>query len=290
MNNDCYQCHHRNIIKLVDKHKADVGMKGEQIGYLTNILNRNRIQSNVFVSTIIHREARQLLCSDDFYLHEKDKANEILLKNYQHWQALVKQDSNPLYTAMKLSIIGNIIDYGAHSVPDDIEQYVNGKLSASITLDQSEELFKDIKNAKNILYLGDNCGELIFDKLFIENMNHPDITFTVRGMPIINDVTQREADITGIAQVAKVISNGFDAPSTLLEYCSQEFKEAFDSADLIISKGQGNLEGLLHYNDPRLYFLLTAKCHYIANILGVSKGDLVVTNASTIKRNQCLLK
>lgn len=288
MNIDCYKCHHRNIIKLVDKHTIDVQVKAEQIGHLTNLLHKHGDESNVLVSTLVHREARNLLQSDDFYLNEKDKANKLLLNNYQHWENIVKQSSNPYYTALKLAIIGNIIDYGAHSVPDDIEQYINEKLSCSISLDESNKLFNEIAKAKKVLYLGDNCGEIVFDKLFLETINHSNVTFVVRGLPVINDVTQREADMVGMNKVAKVISNGFDAPSTLLEYCSLEFKEAFDSADIIISKGQGNLEGLLHNDDPRLYFLLTAKCHYIASIMDVTKGDLVVTNASSIKRNQWL--
>jgi hypothetical protein len=126
------------------------------------------------------------------------------------------------------------------------------------------------------LYLGDNCGEIVFDKLFIETMDHPNVTFAVRGNPVINDATLEDAAQVGLDNVCRVISNGFDAPSTLLEFCSDEFAEAYNNADLVISKGQGNFEGLMESRHPNEFFLLIAKCWPIANLLGVGKNDMVV--------------
>jgi uncharacterized protein with ATP-grasp and redox domains len=287
MHKDCIQCHRRNIVKLVEKHKKSDPEKNEILKHLNQTIDNNLQCSNVFLSTIVHRQASQLLHSDDFYQQEKDWANRLLLAKYDKWQQVVKQSKSPLQAALKLAIIGNIIDYGAHSVPEDIEQYINDKFKASLTLDHSRQLFEAIPKAKSILYLADNAGEIIFDKLLIETINHPNVTVAVRGKAIINDVTLREAQSIGLPNISKVISNGFDAPSTLLNYCSEEFKIAFQSADLIISKGQGNYEGLIEMDDPRLYFLLTAKCDYIAKLLKVKKGDLVAGNAQLINNKQC---
>ena len=140
-----------------------------------------------------------------------------------------------------------------------------------------EKLEKEIQKADSILYLGDNAGEIFFDRLFIETMNHPNVCFAVRGMPVINDVTLDDAAQVGMYQVCRVISNGFDAPSTLLEFCSTEFREVYANADLIISKGQGNFEGLMHENHPNTFFMLIAKCNTMANLLKVQKNGLLVT-------------
>jgi hypothetical protein len=139
------------------------------------------------------------------------------------------------------------------------------------------ELKNEISKAKSVLYLGDNCGEIVFDKLFIETMKHQNITFVVRGAPVINDVTLEDANQVGMDNICRVISNGFDAPSTLIELCSDEFAAEYNNADLIISKGQGNFEGLMESTHPNIFFLLIAKCDPIAKLLGVNKNDMVVS-------------
>lgn len=116
----------------------------------------------------------------------------------------------------------------------------------------------------------------MFDKLFIETIMHHEVFYAVKGAPILNDVTMTDAHAVGMDVVADVISNGFNAPSTVLEKCGKEFLEIYDSADLIISKGQGNYEGLMHITDSRIFFLLMVKCDVIAEKLCVKKGDFIV--------------
>ena len=152
-------------------------------------------------------------------------------------------------------------------------------------MNHSIELKQAIAKADTVLYLGDNSGEIVFDKLFVETMMHPNLWFAVRGAPVINDVTIDDARYVGMDQVAEVISNGYDAPSTLPEHCSLEFQKLFNQADVIISKGQGNLEGLLEYpTDKEIYFLLMVKCDVIADILGVQKGSFVACNRKLLKK------
>ncbi len=114
------------------------------------------------------------------------------------------------------------------------------------------------------------------DRLFLETINHPDVTFAVRGKPILNDATMEDANLTGLAHVAKIISNGDDAPSTLLHRTSKEFNEVYEQADLVIAKGMGNLEGLLNTGKNKLFFMLIAKCDHISNLLGVNVGDFII--------------
>lgn len=116
----------------------------------------------------------------------------------------------------------------------------------------------------------------MFDKLFIEAIMHPLLVYAVRGGPIINDATMDDARYCGMDKVADVISNGYDAPSTILEHCSPAFREVFEHADVIISKGQGNFEGLCGKTNKPIFFLLMAKCDVIADALKVQKGSFVI--------------
>ena len=181
---------------------------------------------------------------------------------------------NPLNIALRLSIAGNIMDYGANS-SFSVTDSIGKALMANFAIDHSKELFSRIKSAKNILFLGDNAGEIVFDKLLIEVINQQNITYVVRGGNALNDATLTDATDVGLTDIVPVITNGYNAPSTLLNKCSDEFKNAYQLADLIIAKGQGNLEGLLVENDPRI-FLLMVKCSAIAKALGVEKGNLLL--------------
>lgn len=278
MRHECYFCHIRTLEKLIDKFRPDETVAQNFIFSVHKLIESNRELSNPELATHIHRMARIHLKNTNLYAEEKLKANEILLKEYPYWKSIVNESENPFFTAAKLSVIGNIIDYGAQSVHDDISGQIDSFFQKKLEIDMTAELKNEISKAKNILYLGDNCGEIVFDKLFIETMKHQNITFAVRGEPIINDATREDADQVGIDKVCRVISNGFDAPSTLIEFCSDQFAQAYNNADLIISKGQGNFEGLMDNSHPNTFFLLIAKCDPIAKLLGVNKNDMVVLN------------
>ena len=280
MRHECYFCHIRTIEKLIDKFKPDENVAQNFILSVHKLIESNWNLSNPHMATEIHRMAKDHLHNTNLYAEEKLKANELLLKEYPHWQTIVNESPNPFFTAAKLSVIGNIIDYGAQSVKDDISGQINSFFRKELKVDMTQELQNEINKAENILYLADNCGEIVFDKLFIETMNHPNITFAVRGKPVINDATLEDARQVGLDEVCRVIPNGFDAPSTLLEFCSEEFAKIYDNADLVISKGQGNFEGLMESRHPNEFFLLIAKCRPIADLLGVSKNDMVVLKSA----------
>ncbi len=219
----------------------------------------------------------QLMNNSDPFLEEKIRSNHIALELYKTWKPKVLQTENPFDLALRLSVAGNVMDYGVNR-PFDIAQTIAQVLAAEFAVDDSVSLKEAIKKANHILYLGDNAGEIVFDKLFIETMMHPNITYVVRGLPILNDATLTDALTVGMDHVADVISNGYDAPSTVLNKCSKTFLEEYQKADLIISKGQGNFEGLMNEHDSRIFFLLMAKCDVIAEVLQVEKGSFIVFN------------
>ena len=281
MRQECYQCHIKTVKKLIEKYNPVKEIADSFLRLASEILETNKNEDNPYLATLIHRLAKIMINHSDLYQSEKHSANKVLLENYSKWESMVKNDDCPLSAASKLAVAGNIIDYGAHSVPEDVEKQINTLYNTDLAIDETESLIKKIRNAKSVLYIGDNAGEIVFDKLFIEYMDHPDVTYVVRGAPVINDVTFDDIQQVKLDKICKIISNGFDAPSTLLEYCSDEFIRAFEQAGLIISKGQGNFEGLMNSGRPDLYFLLMAKCEPMAELLKVTKNSMVITRLKT---------
>jgi len=231
------------------------------------------------ISRNIIEQLKQHSALSDPYRSEKEESNRDMLDCYHEFKRMVEVSKNPFDTALRLAIAGNIIDFGPDHVFDireTIEQVMNGDFA----IDHSLQLQEAVKSAKNILYLGDNCGEAVLDKLFLETIDHPNVVFAVRDSAVLNDLTLKEANDVGISEVATLISNGDDAPSTLLHRVSPEFKAIYDSADLIISKGMGNYEGLMDENDPRLFYLLMIKCQVIGEKIGAKKGEFVVKQST----------
>lgn len=276
MRRECYYCHTKTVDKILSSQKPPLSKAEAFRTNVENYIQHNWSLPNPVIATHIHRMGREQLDNNDLYRKEKRDANKLLLGNYNYWKNKVSKSKNPFHTAAKLAVIGNIIDYGAHTVPDKIEEFVEKMLLESLSVDNSSELEKTVAKAESILYLGDNAGEIVFDKLFIETMNHPNVTFAVRNEAVINDVTRNEARQVEMTKLCKVISNGYDAPSTLLKYCSPNFLNHYNNADLIISKGQGNFEGLIDEKREDIFFLLMAKCQPIAEMLNIEKGSMLI--------------
>jgi len=278
MDPKCLFCFSRAFEKLLEQHVDDTDEKYRLsqrfFGFLSEI---NIQQPTPVIAREIHAMIREYLGNTDPYQQQKIQSNVQARKLVNDLTTKVYNSGEPIKLALRYALAGNIIDYGpGHDF--DIMETISHLETADFAVDHSNELTDKIRNAGKILYLGDNAGEIVFDKLFIGTMQHPDVTFVTRGAPVINDVTLTEAEEVGMHEVAKVIDNEYDAPSTVLEKSGEVFKKAYDEADLIIAKGQGNFEGLMHQDDNRLWFLLMVKCQVIGDFLGVNKGDIVVSN------------
>ena len=277
MNEGCKTCLSHNFDKLLNKNPLSPGEALEFEDFFHRLINDGENKTTIEIQRDLHHKLRILSGVSDPYLSEKKQSNNLALELYQDWKPKLMTAVDPFFLALQLAIAGNIMDYGVHQV-FDVYKTIDSVLEAGFAIDHSALLKQRIKEAKSILYLGDNAGEIVFDKLFIETIQHPNLTFAVKDGPILNDVTLRDAEDVEIYEVADVISNGYDASSTLLEKCSPEFLDLYHSADLIISKGQGNLEGLIDEKDPRIFFLFMVKCDVIAERIGVKKGSFVVLN------------
>lgn len=285
MNVTCTFCQIRAFEKILNKLTINENKKKQALkqflGYISEIPDTINAPQT---ARDIHALIRQILNNPDPYKKEKDFANRFLMDKYAELKQIVKKSDNPLETAMRMAIAGNVIDFGpGHDF--DIDKTIKKVLSIKLALDDSENLLKKIKTAKNILYLGDNCGEIVLDKLFIETMNRNNITFAVRNSPILNDATEKEALQVGIDKYAKIISNGYDAPATILSKSSADFNRTFENADLVIAKGMGNFEGLMNDYHHNLFFLLMIKCEMVGRFIHVPKGEFVV-----LKQNQELAR
>ena len=242
---------------------------------LVTLSNISYQQSPPYLGREAHRVIRRVLDNHDPFLKLKREFNQVARKLYPSLRDKASNSSDPFACAIRLAIAGNIIDFGP---PHHFElmKTIDQVLLKNPAIDDTESLKKDLEKASVILYLGDNAGETFFDKILIEQMPPAEIYYGVRGSPVINDATSEDAYYAGLDQVAKVISNGSDAPGTVLKDCSEEFKRIFERADLVIAKGHGNYETLNEVRGKRLYFLLMVKCKIIGRDLGCSVGDFVV--------------
>lgn len=279
--NRCSACFLRTYQGLFERFDIPRNKREVFMQHFTSILEQFKSATSPEIQRELHRAFIAITGEADPFAREKAHSNETALSLYADWKEKVKTTDNPFDLALRLSIAGNIMDYGANS-SFDIHATINRVINAQFAIDHSEQLKTRLARAKSILYLGDNAGEIVFDKLFIETIAHPDLTYVVRGGVALNDITLVDAEKVGISSIARVIDNGFDAPSTVLQRCSTEFTETFRNADLIIAKGQGNLEGLIGTNDPRIFFLLMVKCDVMAELLGVTKGSFIVKNGLSV--------
>lgn len=277
MINECLICQVKALKKRIDKFQVHLDSQPALIKQLEEYIlgiDVKKSNSPEITRNILHIIQEYSSITDPFE-KEKQESNRELLARYDDFKGRIKNSENPFNTALRLAIAGNIIDFGP-SHKFDVWETIEHVLNSTFAIDDSPELKTEIDKAKTILYIGDNCGELVLDKLFLETINHSNVVFAVREKPILNDATKKEAIEVGIPEVARLISNGDDTPSTLLNRVSQEFLEIYKSADVVISKGMGNFEGLMYQTDPRLFYLMMIKCPVIGKKVGAQKGDFVV--------------
>jgi len=200
-----------------------------------------------------------------------------LLSLYPDLKKKIVSSDDPLYTALKFAAFGNAIDLGAD--PDfDLEKELADLYTKDFDLCEYEAFKNALNNADKILYIADNAGETVFDRLLIEQLKKP-VQYAVRSRPIINDATIEDADDAGIGEVAEIVSSGCDAPGTILKLCSEKFKKIFTETDMIISKGQGNYETLSNQNRP-IFFLLKVKCPVIARHINIRAESIILISSS----------
>jgi uncharacterized protein with ATP-grasp and redox domains len=289
---DCVPCAIRQVLDSVQMITDDEDVHEKVLREALGLWQRMDLrQSPPAMAQKIHRFVRQLTGVADPYLEVKERYNRLALAMLVPLRERVAASANPFETAVRLAIAGNIIDFGVNSTLEEshVAETIQGALTDALDTDAVRLLEEAVQEARDILYLGDNAGEIVFDRLLIEQMPREKVTFAVKGGPILNDALIDDARLAGLADMVEVIDNGADAPGTIVEVCSAAFRERFARADLIVAKGQGNFETLSD-TDKNVFFLLRPKCAVLSRHLNCQIGRLVVVQSRPALRDEAVLE
>ncbi len=233
----------------------------------------------------IHRLLRDATGDPDPYREVKARSNALALSLYPGLKRQVASSADAFEAAVRLAIAGNVIDFGCGSriTEDQIRRSIEDATRDPIDDEAVAALRQAVSGASDVLYLADNAGEIVLDRLLIEELPVDRVTVVVRGGPVINDATRADAEAAGLTDLVSVMDNGADVPGTILAQCSPAFRERFARSDLVIAKGQGNYETLSDA-EREIFFLLKAKCPVIAQDIGCEIGQIVVCHGRGTRR------
>lgn len=266
---DCLPCFLKQTVIALTQYGCDESTQKAVFRDVLSIMqDTDMSKPPAYTTTLIHRAIRSGIAGDPFEKIKRDY-NDIALGLYPKLRERIKKSADPLRTAARLAIAGNIIDFGIFT-SIDIGRSVEQSLQAEIATDDYDAFRQDLSSAREILYLLDNAGEIVFDRLLIEELRlmGKQVKAVVKGSAVLNDVTREDAVQVGLDTVCEVIDNGSDAIGTILPWTSSEFQNEFKNAELIISKGQGNFETLFG-TAKRTYFLFQSKCDVVSRELGL---------------------
>ncbi|MDX9714916.1 MAG: ARMT1-like domain-containing protein [Dissulfurispiraceae bacterium] len=282
---DCFPCFFKQVLIAFRlnpecSHLEEAALKS----ICDDIKTADLSLSPAHTTTRIHRRLRELMGKDPFG-KIKSEYNQLALRLYPELRSLVDKSPDPLWTAARIAIAGNIIDFGIFT-SIDINSTIKKALDEKIAVDDYSLFRKSLLESKEVMYLLDNAGEIVFDRILIETIKAMgvNVTAVVKGSAVLNDVTMADAEESGLSTVCRVIDNGSDAIGTILDMSSPEFVQEFDQAKYIISKGQGNFETLHEHYDQRLagrdvYYLFQSKCEVVSEVLGLEKGSMMLMKA-----------
>jgi uncharacterized protein with ATP-grasp and redox domains len=271
----------RQTLIAVRLGTKDEALQAEVLkGVMDEIKATDMSQPPAYSTTFLHRKIRQLLGKDPFK-EIKSEYNQIALGLYPELKKKVESSRDPLWTASRLAIAGNVIDFGIFTSVDIIGT-IEKALHSPITVDEYKSFKDAVEKNSEILYLLDNAGEILFDRILIEVLTGmgKKVKAVVKGEAVLNDSTIEDAEEVGLTNVCEIIDNGSDCIGTILEFTSSEFNKDFKSAGLIISKGQGNFETVyipeIMSGARDIFFLFQSKCDVVSKELGLSKGSMLL--------------
>lgn len=252
----------------------------KKVEYMTRVLKElgemKDAHGPVLATRNIMKLQAELFGIKQDYSELKSKFNQFVMEKVSFLQSEIDRADDSLKRAIQYGIVGNYIDFAVMEHVDEkhLEQLFIDASKYSLDEGTYQSMKQDICNAEKIVYLLDNCGEIVIDKLIMEQIMRLNpkakITAVVRGQEAMNDATIEDAEQVGLTEVARVIGNGSDILGTCLKYISEEARRVIDEADVILSKGQGNFETLVGY-DKNIYYIFLCKCEMIAEMFGVEK-------------------
>jgi len=275
---ECIPCFLRQALEAIGMSSDDEVMREEALrAVMSYLLHEEWAKTIPELGTNVHRIVKRVTGKEDPYKRLKEKCNEMALNLHPKLELTVKSSNDPWLMAAKIAIAGNTIDFGPR-MEINLKQEIQNVLEGELGINDIDLLKKSALKSKSTLYLADNAGETFFDRILIGELvkRDIDVTYVVKGAPILNDATLRDAEIAGIESVAKVISTGTDCTGLLFRECSKKFLREFENSSLVISKGQGNYESLNSVKNKEIFFLLKIKCPIIAEDIGAKTGSIVL--------------
>lgn len=241
--------------------------------------NFNRDSQPNKIATEVNQYIKKKTKCEDAYFNQKETSNEIALSLIPKVKEILKTN-DCLETYVKISIVGNILDFGVYNISTDFKSLINSNLNKNLSINDMDQFEKALDFHSKVLYLVDNAGEIVFDRLLIEKIMEygVDVTVAVKDSPIVNDACMKEAVDAGLDEMAQIITIGSDSGGIVEEMFSQDFRKFFDESDFIISKGMANYEGLteMDLENKDVFALLCSKCRPISKNLSVDVGSFVL--------------
>jgi len=276
---DCYSCFIRQTLEAMRIAGQNEAVQKKALNEVMEHLKKiDLTASPPRQAQVIHRRIRELTGLKDPYANIKLEHNTELLRLEPTLMKHVMDSPDPLEEALKLAGACNAIDMGPNRSWTRAEELFDQLINPSLGRFDLDHFKERLSGAKTMLYLGDNAGEIVGDKILLtvlKKRTDMDITFVVRGAPILNDATLEDVKMVGIDQMAEIITTGSDCPGVILSDCPRELDVAFDQTDLILSKGQGNYE-TLNQEKKDIFFLLQVKCSLVARDLESEVGKIIL--------------
>lgn len=272
---DCYPCFLRQALTAARMADATADVEWRALHHVLGLLHDVPDGATPpLLAGQVHHLVREEVGHGDPYAEVKASTTAAALALYPRLTELVASSADPFETAVRVAIAGNVIDLGVSDDVPDLWETVERVLAAPFAIDDLEALRGAVATGDHVLYLADNAGETVFDRVLVEALDVP-VVYAVKGGPVLNDATTADARAAGLHGCATVVDTGSDTPGTTPALCSQEFRAAFVAAPVVIAKGQANYETLSDA-DPRVFCLLQVKCPVIARDAGVPVGSVVV--------------
>lgn len=280
---ECYPCFFNQVLKTVKVVTLDEQKVWESLKAVGSFLSQ--VSFDVpppEISREIYRIISEITGILDPYQSVKRRCTELALAHYADLKRRLSGESDRLKAAVGMAIAGNMIDFGV-DLDFEFELDIDQMISQELVIDDYQDFQQALRGARSVLYLGDNAGETVFDRILLEEMGKPAV-YVVREKSVINDAVYTDALLAGVNKTADIVSSGCDSPGIIMNLCSEEFLELLHSSDLVISKGQGNYEGLSEAQIP-VYFLLKAKCEVIARHIGIPLGSAILMKSPHFRRH-----
>ena len=279
---DCVEC----IIGQIKKATDTLNCKKHLAKEINDeVLKRSKSFSYGHTPPWVVRDVYEYLAkkvnSEDPLEQIKQDSITAALKLIPFVQSKLDLSSDKLFTAIKASVAGNVIDF-ASKEQFDLTHEIQNVFDTSFAINDYVLLKEKLNSIDKLMILADNSGENVFDKVLLETLKnlypHIVLYYATRGKPVINDITTKEAYQIGIDEIANIVDSGVDTPGYDKSRASTSFNKLYESMPLIIAKGMGNFECLESFNDKRIFFLLKVKFDVVSNAVNEKVGSIILKN------------